>query len=385
MKPELFFDSLSEDFVVQHTDPESIGESLSTYFGDRVPDYKEADIVIFSVNEFRGNSKNEASTESALKVRAQLYNLMCNSQVMHVVDLGSLRPGPTLHETNLRIKEVCNELLTHNTIPVIIGGSHDLDYGQFLAYEGLQDSIKFGNVDAFIDMSNADELKANSHIQDIILHEPNILMSYYHIAHQSYLVKKSTLENLEKLNFETYRLGVLRDSFEEIEPVIRSVDALSFDVTSIRKSDFPANTKAQSFGLIGEEACRLCWYAGMSHTLSSIGFYEYNDKLDVDGNSAKVLATMIWYFIEGFYNRKGDLIFGSSQYTKYVVDMSQDPGELIFYKHKSTEKWWMEVQYFDKSSKKILSEITPCSYADFQLANGGEIPNRWLMANARLA
>lgn len=385
MKPELFFDSIPEDFVVQYSDPESVGESLSTYFGDNVPDWKEADIVLFSVNEHRGNPKNKSASDGAVKVRKALYQLMATTTAINIVDLGSLRSGPTLQETYLRIKEVCAEFIQHNTIPVIIGGSHDLDFGQFLSYEGIRECVRMGNVDAFIDMAETDEVKSKSHIRKIILHEPNMLMAYYHIAHQSYLVKSSVLNNLEKLNFETYRLGLLRDQFEEIEPVVRSVDTLSFDVTAIRKSNFCANSNTQPFGLTSEEACRICWYAGMSHTISSIGFYEYNGDLDKDDSNAKVLATMIWYFIEGYYNRKGDLKFGSSQFTKYVVDMSTDPGELTFYKHKNTEKWWMEVQYFDKSSKKILTEVTPCSYSDFQRANEGDIPNRWLMANARLA
>ncbi|MDZ7650641.1 MAG: arginase family protein [Cytophagales bacterium] len=51
---------------------------------------------------------------------------------------------------------------------------------------------------------------------------------------------------------------------------------LSFDVTAIRSSDAPGNANAQPFGLTGEEACQLCWYAGMNEKLSSVGFYEYN-------------------------------------------------------------------------------------------------------------
>ncbi len=385
MKPELFFDPVPEEFIADHISSESVGESLSSYFGDNIPDWKGADLAIFSVNEFRGIKDYVVDKDPGTQFRNEFYQLTQSGAPLNIADLGQLRLGPSRNETSLRIKEVCAALIEQNVVPIIIGGSHDLFEGQFLAFDGIRDYVRPGAIDALIDMAEESETTNRSHLRKVLLHEPNIILGYYHIAHQSFLVQKSALESLEKLNFEVYRLGILRDQFEEIEPVIRSLDLLSFDLGAIRKSDFPANTNPQPFGLTAEEACRLCWYAGLNHSMSSIGFYDYNPDLDEEGSSAKILATMVWYFVEGFYNRKGSLSFKSSEYTKYVVDMSTEPGELIFYKHKSTEKWWMEVQFFDRTSKKILTEVTPCSYSDFQNANSGEIPNRWLLANARLA
>ncbi|HSK12544.1 MAG TPA: hypothetical protein VK907_04965, partial [Phnomibacter sp.] len=45
-------------------------------------------------------------------------------------------------------------------------------------------------------------------------------------------------------------------------------------------------------------ACQICWYAGLSNKLSSIGFYEYNPLEDSKGQTASVIATMIWYLVE---------------------------------------------------------------------------------------
>ena len=45
-------------------------------------------------------------------------------------------------------------------------------------------------------------------------------------------------------------------------------------------------------------------YAGLSDKITSVGIFEYNQNLDVNGQTAFLLAQMIWYFIEGFIFRK---------------------------------------------------------------------------------
>ncbi|MDZ7847857.1 MAG: hypothetical protein U5L96_14460 [Owenweeksia sp.] len=61
--------------------------------------------------------------------------------------------------------------------------------------------------------------------------------------------------------------------------------------------------------IFGEEACAICRYAGLSDKVSSFGIYENNPDLDHNGQSSHLLAQMIWYFIEGYVNRKGDYPF----------------------------------------------------------------------------
>src|SRR5690606_40017091 len=39
-----------------------------------------------------------------------------------------LNPGHDLEETYTRVSEVCRMLLEKNILPIILGGSHDLDY-----------------------------------------------------------------------------------------------------------------------------------------------------------------------------------------------------------------------------------------------------------------
>jgi formiminoglutamase len=190
---------------------------------------------------------------------------------------------------------------------------------------------------------------------------------------------------LEKLYFEAFRIGQMRTNMQEMEPAIRHADLLSFDVTAIRSSDAPGNRYAQPFGLTGEEACQICWYAGLNEKLSSAGFYGYHPELDdAHQKTASVIATMIWYFIEGYYNRKNEQNFKGNDFTKYTVSMPSDPETISFYKSKMSEKWWLEVPNPNGKKRYSRNSIIPCSYNDYLAATKGEVPERYISTLAKL-
>jgi len=347
-----------------------------------MPDYKAAQIAIFGVGEERGTDSNLGCAEGPDEIRKKLYNLKKGTGFYNIVDLGNLKKGVDLEETYTRISEVCRMLLEQNTLPIILGGSHDLDIGQYRGYEDMQKLVSFLNVDAFLDLEEGFRPSlSRQHINKILLYEPNYLFSYTHLAHQSYLIDPASVAVLEKLYFEAYRIGQLRTNLQEMEPAIRNADILSFDVTAIKSSDAPGNCNAQPFGLSGEEACQLCWYAGMNEKLSSAGFYEYNPTAD-DGNkkTASVIATMIWYFIEGFYHRKSEPDFKTNDFLKFTVSMPVEPELLTFYKSKVTERWWMEVS----NPAGGRNSIVPCTYSDYQTATKGDLPERYISTIAKL-
>jgi formiminoglutamase len=381
----ILFSPLDESIYQQNYALNSVFKNIKVY-GDKMPDYKGAHIAIFGVKEERGTKNNQGCAKGPDEIRKKLYNLKKGNGVYRIVDLGNLNPGIDLDETYLRISEVCRMLLENNVLPLILGGTHDLDYGQYRGYEEMEKLISLLNIDAFLDLEdNKDAAASSQHIHKILLHEPNYLLSYTHLAHQLYLIDPTSVTILEKLYFEAFRIGQMRTNLAEMEPAIRNADLLSFDVTAIRSADAPGNAHAQPFGLTGEEACQLCWYAGMNEKLSSAGFYEYNPDFD-DGSkkTASVIATMIWYFIEGFYHRKNEHSFKSNDFLKYVVSMRSEPETIAFYKSKLTEKWWMEVAYHQPGARYARNSIIPCSYTDYQTATKGEVPERYISTLAKL-
>ena len=45
---------------------------------------------------------------------------------------------------------------------------------------------------------------------------------------------------MKSLQFDAYRLGLIRSNMEEVEPLVRNADMVSIDISSIRQSDAPA-------------------------------------------------------------------------------------------------------------------------------------------------
>lgn len=383
MNLAIFFDPVSES-VVTANPPAGTWQSNIRIFHESFPSLEHVDIAIVGVPENRGTDMNVAVAEGPDAAREVLYTLKKGNGLYRIADLGNLRSGETYEDTLSRLKEVCQGLMELNIVPVIVGGSHDLDVGQYMAFESLDRAISLVAVDARVDMEHEGGISA-SRLERILTHKPNFLFHYSHLGFQSFLVEQEKVDALEKLYFEVYRLGQVKDDLAECEPVIRNADMLSFDLCAIKMSDAPGNVHAIPFGLTAEEACQLCWYAGVSSKMASLGIYEFNPRLDDRGRTAFVVSTMIWYFVEGFYHRKAEVDISDLRFMKYIVDLKEHPHKLCFYKDTMTDKWWMEVTYGEAVGGKEASALIPCSYKDYSDAVKGDIPNRWILTQAKLS
>ena len=373
----LFFSAIEENIYEDISSHSSFYKNIKAYT-DKIPDFKDAHIAIIGLS-----SDNNLAADT---IRKKLYNLKRGTGSYRIVDLGNLKPGHDQDENYTRVSEVCRMILEQNVLPVLIGGTHDYTFGQYTAYETLNKLVSLLNIDAFLDLE--DEPSANmeqKHIHRILMHEPNFLFNYIHMAYQSYLIDPVSVSVLEKLYFEAFRIGQMRNNLQEMEPAIRHADLLSFDIAAIRSADAPGQNNPQPFGLTGEEACQICWYAGHNEKLSSAGFYGYQvEKDQTNHQTASVIATMIWYFIEGFYNRKNEQNVKSNDFLKFTVSMPAEPSSISFYKSKMSEKWWMEVPYPQGKEKFARNSIIPCSYADYLAATKGDVPERYISTLAKL-
>ncbi|EOZ92117.1 formiminoglutamase [Indibacter alkaliphilus LW1] len=382
MNLKTFFDPIPDYLFHQEYSHNSFFNYIH-YFGEVFPDIKGAQIALIGLRDNRGMKKGDTVERASAEIREKLYHLKKAEALYKIVDLGDLKLGKSREDSIEYIKAVGEFLMKKQILPIYFGGTHDLDFGQYLSYQGLKKLVSMVTVDAKIDMEEEGDA-AQVHSQEIILHQPNFLFNYGHIGYQSFLNDKDLINVMEKLYFDHIRLGSLKNNLKEAEPIIRNADLMSFDVSAIQSSDAPGAVDAQPFGLSGEDACQIFRFAGMNEKLSSIGVYGYQPYYDDNRNkTASVIATMIWYFIEGFYNRKDSMSFKGSDYVKYTVSLDRKPSIIVFYKSKRSEKWWMEVP--DSGLEKFeRSTIIPCSYKDYQMAQTGEIPERWINAQLKL-
>ena len=336
------------------------------------------EIVILFVPEYR-NSKLSAGNQMISEIREKLYKLKKGNWKTTVIDLGVIEPGETVSDTYTAVKDVVHELVKNNVFPIIIGGSQDLTYAMFEAYQKLEQTVNILDVDAQIDMGDPDaDLSADAWLNKILMLKPNYLFNYSTLGFQSYLVEQRELDLIEKLYFDAFRLGEFYSNDKMVEPLVRNADILSFDMDAIRGSDYHANSKHLPHGFYGEDACRIMRYSGLSDKLTSLGIFNFQESNNIDFD-ANLLAQMIWYFIEGYNNRKRDYPVGNkSSYTKYMVSIDNFKDEIIFYKSDKSGRWWMEVPYPKiKGAKFQRHLLVPCNYEDYKNALTNEMPNLW--------
>lgn len=356
-----------------------------TPFENQFPDLSTGNfnVAIVGVADDRGAINNQGCALGPDYVREKLYSLNEGSYKSKIVDLGNILPGHKLSDTYIALKTVVTELIKLDILPIIIGGSQDLTYAQYWAYEELEQKVDLLVIDSHFDMDEISEeetVETNSisYLNKIFLHQPNYLFNFSNLGYQTYFVNQDSLRVMDKLFFDAQRLGEISGAVHLAEPSIRNANMLSFDITSIRSSDAMANGNAAPNGFYGEEACQLARYAGYSDKLSSIGFYEFNPAYDKNGQTAILLAQMIWCFLDGFYNRKKDMPLNpKSDYIVYKTSLKENAHELIFVKSKKTDRWWMQVPYPSVGSKNERFHLVPCLYEDYLLAVGGDMPDLW--------
>jgi formiminoglutamase len=375
------------DFSADSYHTESLARVFNTHTSKSFPDLENIDIAIVGVCEDRLAATNKGCANAPNEVRKHLYKLFTSGYAPRIADLGNIMPGHSENDTYFALQETVDFLVRNNIVPLIIGGSQDLTFAQFRGYEKLEQTINIVNVDATFDIGGADDaLNNKTFLGKIILHQPNYLFNYSNIGYQTYLVPPASLNMMNKLYFDTYRLGQIRDNIAEAEPIIRHADMMSFDMSALKHSDAPAHEEASPNGFYAEEACQMMRYAGMNDKLTSLGIYEINPDFDTQGKTSSLAAQMIWCFIDGFYGRKKDFPSRTSaDYTRFHVFLQDNKYEINFYKSAKSDRWWMEVPYPpDKNLKFERHTLIPCSYKDYETACKDDIPDRWWQTYQKL-
>jgi arginase family enzyme len=334
------------------------------------------DLALIGIPEDR-NSNNKGSAKAPSIVRDSFYKLYKPVSELKIADLGDLQQGKTVRDTYFAVKDIITELLEMNVIPLIIGGTQDLTYPIYLAYEQFVENLNIVTIDSRFDLGNTvEDFDSQSFLNKIILNEENCLFNLTNIGYQSYYVSLEEIELINELYFDAIRVGIARSEISENEPYLRDADFVSLDISSVKKADAPGHAHPSVNGFYGEEICKLAKYAGLSDRLSAFGIFEINPDYDNNRQTTELAAQILWYFIQGFSMRKKEYPLADIQiFKKYMVSIEGPEHRIIFYRSPKTHRMWMEIPYLDKRKEKTI--IVSCSYDDYQKAVKNEIPNRW--------
>lgn len=370
----LFFQPVDIDGPL---DEGSMAGHISSYIEeDSFPDVSAPGVAIIEVPEYR-NSQH--SPKRGGDFRRLLYSLKMGANWEGAIyDLGIIKPGETVKDTFHALAQVSSTLIRNNVTPIVIGGSQDLTIGLYNSYNKLEQYVNLTTIDSKFDFGTI-EVAANAHawLSHILLDKDCYLFNYSNLGAQSHFLSKKELSLFDQLYFDVNRLGRLSEDIKLAEPVLRNTDFVSFDLEVIRSSDIGGEFYDNPNGIFANQACQISRYAGISDKLTSFGIFNYypSEKTKVVCN---LVAQLIWYFIDGYENRKSDFPLGSKKlYKKFRVSLDDFKEEILFLKSDKSARWWMEVPYPDSKGKYQRHHLVPCSYKDYELTMKGEMPDLW--------
>jgi len=375
-----FFDPVS---IGDFSDNSFLEEKMS--FGNNIfingglkpiSDETKFEVAMIFVNQPSTSSENEINTVQI--IREEIYRLKKVAPTLRIADLGNLRLGNTFNDTLFALQESCAMLFQLKINVVVIGGSQALTVGAFRAFKEFENDINLVHVDSKIDISFDERPFSESYLETIIEREASHLYNICCMGYQSYFVDQRQLTKLNELYFENLRIGKIRNQIEVVEPYFRDADLVSFDIGSIRMCDAPGRFDASPNGFYAEEACQLARYAGISDRLRLFGLFEVDSKFDKERQTTKLSAQIIWYYLEGYLNRKHDYPQAPlDDCTKYVVEVDEIGFPIVFYKSNRSKRWWIEVNNPHDEEEKKVNVIVSCSEEDYLKACNNEIPDKW--------
>ena len=372
MNISAFLNPVKEEVIenchLTHT--KQLGNTISIFKNeDFFPDLDSNQIAIIGVEEERNAIDNEGCKAGPDAIRHALYPLFNHWPDLKIVDLGNVKSGLRVEDTYYALSEVFLTLLKYHIVPVFLGGSQDLTYPIYQVYENTGKLVNITAIDPRFDLGeDGESLNAESYMSHVILHQPNYLFNYTNIGYQTYYIDNEHINLMKQLLFDIYRLGTIKNRAELAEPLVRNADIVTIDAAAFCAADMPGVKRSSPNGFSSEDGCKMTRYAGMNTKLTSIGFFNFNPKYDINHQSANNLAEMVWYFFEGFSLRQNDFPTSENrdEFTRYIVHL-ENYDDIIFLCHKITGKWWLD----------ISDHFIPCSKSDYDMAMRNELPDRW--------
>jgi formiminoglutamase len=372
------------DLVLAHNELlslQALGRKIKIHSSQKgIPDLEGVQVAILGVLENR-NDVNYIGEEFQLnEIRKAFYSLYPGSWNTIIADLGDINKGESVEDTYFALRTTIAILIKKKIIPIIIGGTQDLTYPTYRAYDNIMPMVNIVNVDSKFDLGDSNKpIKNDSFVGKVILDQPYNLFNYATVGYQTYFNSQEEKDLMDNLYFESYRLGEISKNITLVEPVMRDANIVSIDLTSVKASEVSLSQKVSPNGLDGKEICAIARYAGISNKVSSFGVYEYKPSKD-DEITSMLISQILWYFIEGVNYRVKDDDFSDDRSYQKFISLVEDE-ELVFYKSNKTGRWWIEIPFLEEVNTKLKRHtLLPCMHQDYIDACANKVPDRWYKA-----
>ena len=356
--------------------PLAIGKVITIY-GDDQSNLKGFDIALIGLSESRKSSEVNKKYIDINSFRKEFYSLFCGDWNVNIIDMGDVINGEDISDTYFALKTINESLLEKNIISFFIGGTQDLTFPLYQAFAKKGDYVNLTSIDNKFDFGQIKkDFDSSSYMSKIIMEKDNKLSHYCNLGFQTFLNSQEEIDLLEKLQFESHRLGKINKKIDLIEPSLRYTNLLSIDFRSVKASELNFIHNYPN-GFESSEICSIARYAGMSDRISCVGVFEVFQ----NSISSALLAQAVWYFIEGFSLRiiedpKSENFKGKS----YHMDLENH--QIKFYQSDISQKWWFEL--IEENNNKLIDvSLYPCGHEDYLEACNDEISDKLLLSLKR--
>ncbi|NNE35261.1 MAG: formimidoylglutamase [Rhodothermales bacterium] len=223
-----------------------------------------------------------------------------------VRDLGNIQPAETLEQSQERLAEVVEYVLSIDCIPIILGGGHETTLGHFLGYRNQTRRPSILNIDSHADVrALKDGLgHSGSPFRQAADAVPGP-RTYTVAGLQPSSVAAGHLQFLDKRGFRYFwrdevTSRLLQDLLnEQQDPLL-----VTFDLDVVDHAQAPGVSAPCVNGIDARELLRFAFECGKSDVVRSFDIVELNPKYDVDNRTARLAARTVWEFLQGLSERE---------------------------------------------------------------------------------
>lgn len=354
-----------------------LGQQMEIHLPGKLPDLDGVKVAFFGVLEDRLDVRGPREPFNFSAIRYQLYRLYPGNWDLKLADLGDIQPGETVEDTYFAVGQTVAQLIKMDVLPVVLGGSQDLMYAQYRAYDQLDQMVNIVNVDARFDLGDIEApIRNNSFMGKVVVDKPYNLSNYTAIGYQTYFNSQDEIDLMEKLFFDACRLGEVAANIEMVEPLMRDADLVGIDLGAVSAATLGNPHVPSPNGFDGKQLCALARYAGISDKVSSFGIYEYTATHNYAACNMLV-AQALWYFVEGVNYRRNEYALSAQEnFTRYQVPI--DDEILVFYKSPLSGRWWIEIPIeYQMNNNLTRNTLLPCTEEEYLDACNQIMPERW--------
>lgn len=348
------------------------------FLEDDIYDFSNYDIAILGVKEARAAAmKNISSDMAPDEIRKDFYRLQIPNPMPRLIDLGNILDSEEVVDTYEKLEAVLNYIYKHDIPVIIIGGSQDLTYSQYVSYGSSTDKVNLAIVDERIDLVKGQEaVTSDGYIQHLMACSHPQLSHLSIFGYQSYFTNYNLLDVIDSMGYEAIRLGQARYAVPQWNHIFRMADMVSIDISCVKQSDAPGRSMQSPNGFQSDELCQITRLCGMSSQVKSMGIYEVNPQFDIRHLTTQMVAHSLWYFLEGYTYRNEESPERTEQFDNFIVYMVEHSEfgskPFHYWQSKLSGHWWVELPLEDTKQR-----FYPCSKADYDSSANGEL-SKWV-------